>query len=200
MNKLKLSGLIFFLAGSFVLMGIITAEAMYPTSYTTFKNEISDLGGTKPPNSLIYQPSASIFNTTFLLAGLMVLIATFYQHQYFKKLLFTIPVCLFGLGLTGIGIFPGNVSPYHGMSSMLTFLAGGLSPILSFKIVLAPFKYIGIVFGLVALATWFLAVFSPVMLFPVIGMGGTERWIAYPIMLWLTGFGGYLMSSNNKPY
>lgn len=27
-----------------------------------------------------------------------------------------------------------------------------------------------------------------------IGDGGTERWVAYPIMLWLIGFGGYLMN------
>jgi hypothetical membrane protein len=66
MNKLKLSGLLLFLAGSIALMGIITAEAFYPSSYTTFHSEISDLGATKPPNSLIYQPSASIFNITML--------------------------------------------------------------------------------------------------------------------------------------
>jgi hypothetical membrane protein len=197
MNKLKISGLLFFLGGSLVLMGIITAEAMYPPGYTTFKNEISDLGSTKPPDILIYQPSASIFNTTFLLAGIMVLVATYFQHPYFKKLIFTIPVLLFGIGLVGIGIFPGNISPYHNMSSMLTFLSGGLSPILAFKIVSAPFKFIGIVFGLVALATWFTAIFSPSILFSSIGMGGTERWIAYPIMLWLVGFGGYLMNKTN---
>jgi hypothetical protein len=35
--------------------------------------------------------------------------------------------------------------------------------------------------------------FSPATLFPFIGMGGTERWIAYQIILWLTGFGSYFM-------
>jgi hypothetical membrane protein len=62
MNKLKLSGLLLFLAGSFALIG-----------YTTFHSEISDLGATKPPNSLIYQPSTSIFNVTMLCLPKMLL-------------------------------------------------------------------------------------------------------------------------------
>lgn len=80
MNKLKLSGLLFFFAGAIVLLGIITAEAFYPSGYTTFKNEISDLGATRQPNSVSYEPSSTIFNTIMLLAGLMVLIASLYQH------------------------------------------------------------------------------------------------------------------------
>ena len=194
MNNLKPSGLLYFLAGSLALMGIITAEAMYPAGYTTFNNEISDLGSTKPPNIIIHQPSASIFNATMFLVGLMSLIASFFQHKYFKKLLFTIPIMLFGLGLVGVGLFPGNVSPYHSMSSMLAFLSGGFAAIFSFKIVDAPFKYVGIAFGIIGLATWVMAVFAPNWIVPFIGLGGTERWIVYPVMLWLTGFGGYLMN------
>ena len=202
MNNLKFSGVLLFLAGSFALMGIITAEALYPsgTDYTTFNSEISDLGATRPPNSLIYQPSSSIFNTTMLLSGLMTLTATFYQHRYFKKLLFSIPLGLFGLGLVGIGIFSGNKAPYHGMFAMLTFLSGGLSAIASAKIASAPFKYIGILFGSVALFTWFAAMFVSHIIFPVIGIGGTERWVVYPIVLWITGFGGYLMNTTTNKY
>lgn len=194
MNQLKLCGLILFIGGSLALMGIITAEAMYPSGYTTNANEISDLGATKPPNSVSFQPSAGIFNTTMLLAGALILVAAFFQHTYLKKFLFSIPLLLFGLGLMGVGIFPGNKGAYHGLSAMLAFLSGGVCAITSFKIVSAPFKYIGILFGLIALASWFTAVLSPGTLFPVIGIGGTERWVAYPIMLWLTGLGGYLMN------
>jgi len=47
MNNLKISGLLFYLSGAIVLMEIITAEAMYPSGYIFFKNEISDLRATK---------------------------------------------------------------------------------------------------------------------------------------------------------
>lgn len=194
MHKLKLSGILLFLAGSFALMGIITAEVFYPSGYTTFNSEISDLGATKPPNSLIYQPSASIFNITMLLSGLMTLTATFCQHKYFKKLLFTIPLGLFSLGLVGIGIFSGEKAPYHGIFSLLTFISGGLAAITSFKVVSAPFKFIGIVFGAISLTTWCAVVFAPNIIVPFIGLGGTERWLVYPIVLWVTGLGGYLMN------
>lgn len=191
---LKRSGALYFLAGSVVLMGIITAEALYPAGYSTANSEISDLGSTVPPASLVYQPSASIFNGTMLVAGFMVLIATTYLHKFFRKLLVTIPLGLFGLGLVGIGFFPGNHVPYHNLFAMLAFLSGGVSALAAFKISSGPVKYISVVFGSIALAIWFIAIFSPSTLFSVIGDGGTERWVAYPIMLWLTGFGGYLMN------
>jgi hypothetical membrane protein len=194
MNNLKISGTLYFLAGSLALMGIITAEAMYPSVYTTFNNEISDLGSTKPPTVIIHQPSAHIFNITMFLVGLMSLVASYYQHGHFKKWLFTIPIMLFSLGLVGVGLFPGNISPYHGMSSLLAFLSGAIASIFSFKIITAPLKYIGIVFGIIGLSTWCIVVFTPNWIVPFIGLGGTERWIVYPIMLWLTGIGGYLMN------
>ena len=199
MQNLKLPGVLLFLAGSIALMGIITAEALYPsgTGYTTFNSEISDLGATKPPNSVIYQPSSGVFNIAMLLSGLMTLTATFFQHKHFKKMAVSIPLSLFGLGLIDIGIFSGDKVTYHGMFAMLTFLTGGLSAILAFKIVSTPFKYIGILFGSISLATWAAAVFIPNIIFPFIGMGGTERWLVYPIVLWITGLGGYLMNTTN---
>jgi hypothetical membrane protein len=94
----------------------------------------------------------------------------------------------------GIGIFSGEKAPYHGIFSLLTFISGGVSAIVSFKIVSAPFKFIGIVFGAISLLTWCAVVFTPNMIVPFIGLGGTERWLVYPIVLWLTGLGGYLMN------
>lgn len=194
MNNLKIAGFIFFIGASISLMGIITAEAFYPSAYTTFKNEISDLGSTKPPNNIIFQPSASIFNFTMSITGLLILVASFYQHKHFKKFLFTIPVVLFGLGLVGVGLFPGNISPYHGISSLVAFLSGGIAAICSSKITSTPFKLIAVAFGITGLTVWIIVVFASYLIVPFIGLGGTERWIVYPIMLWLMGLGGYLMN------
>jgi hypothetical membrane protein len=190
MKNIKLAGTLLFLAGSIILMGIITAEAFYPSGYTTANSEISDLGATVRPNSVTYQPSATIFNYTMMIAGLMIAVAAMLQHKWFKKYLFTIPLLLLGIGMLGVGFFPGNKDPYHGIFALLTFNMGGLMAIASFKIVSAPFKYIGIVFGLITINTlWTASVFIP-----IIGDGGTERWVAYPVVLWLTGIGGYLLN------
>jgi hypothetical membrane protein len=194
MSNKKIAGALLFLAGSIILMGIITAEAFYPAGYTTANSEISDLGATIRPNSVTYQPSATIFNFTMMLAGLMIAIAALLQHKWYKKYLFSVPLLLLGIGMLGVGLFPGNKDPYHGMFALLTFNMGGLMAITSFKIVSAPFKYIGIVFGLITIITLWTASFF----IPIIGDGGTERWVAYPVVLWLTGIGGYMLNETNS--
>jgi hypothetical membrane protein len=198
MNTLNRAGLLYLIAGSLALMGIITAEAFYPAGYTTFNNEISDLGSTKPPVIVIHQPSAHIFNYSMLAVGLMILVASIYQHLHFRKWLFTIPVMLFSLGLVGVGLFPGNISPYHGISSLLAFLSGSVAAIVSFKIIAPPFKCMAMAFGIIGIATWFIVVFAPNVIVPFIGLGGAERWIVYPVMLWLIGLGGYLMNAKKQ--
>jgi hypothetical membrane protein len=194
MSNKKIAGALLFLAGSIILMGIITAEAFYPAGYTTANSEISDLGATIRPNSVTYQPSATIFNFTMMLAGLMIAIAALLQHKWYKKYLFSVPLLLLGIGMLGVGLFPGNKDPYHGMFALLTFNMGGLMAITSFKIVSAPFKYIGIVFGLITIITLWTASFF----IPIIGDGGTERWVAYPVVLWLVGIGGYMLNETNS--
>jgi hypothetical protein len=80
------SGLLFFLAGAIILMGIITAEIFYPAGYSTANSEISDLGATRPPHSVSYQPSASIFNLTMIVGGLLIIFASsilFYEKNGF---------------------------------------------------------------------------------------------------------------------
>ncbi len=191
MNKnIKTAGLLLFLAGSIIIMGIITAEAFYPAGYTTTNSEISDLGATVRPNSVSYQPSASIFNYTMMLAGLLITIAAFLQHTWYKKYLFTVPLLLLGIGMLGVGIFPGNKDPYHGIFALLAFNMGGLMAIASFKIVSVPLRYIGILFGSITIVTlWTASIFIPIL-----GDGGTERWVAYPVVFWLMGLGGYFLN------
>jgi hypothetical membrane protein len=191
MKNISLSGTLLFLSGSIILMGIITAEAFYPSGYTTANSEISDLGATIRPNSVTYQPSANIFNYTMMLAGLLTAVAAWLQHKWHGKYLFSIPLLLVGVGMLGVGFFPGDKDPYHGMFALLTFNMGGLMAITSFKIVSAPFSYIGIVFGLITIITLWTASFF----IPIIGDGGTERWVAYPVVLWLTGIGGYMLNA-----
>ena len=188
-ERLAAAGLLLFLAGVIVFMGIITAETYYPPGYNTHDNEISDLGATRPPDSVITQPSAAIFDTTMIVTGIFILAATFFIHLEFRKLLVTIPLGLFGLGALGVGIFPGNFSVLHPIFALLTFTAGGVAAIVSFKIVRPPLRYVFILLGAVSLVfLFFSGLFTDSL-----GKGGTERWIAYPIVFWMTGLGAYLL-------
>lgn len=189
----NIAGALLFCAGVLAFLGIITAETLYP-GYSTSQNMISDLGATEPPNSIIIQPSSSIFSGSMAVCGLLVTIASYFVHRAFSRKAVTLPLGLFGVGVLGVGIFNGSYGTIHGIFALLTFIMGGLAAISSFRIERAPLNYFSVALGGIALMNlslyYILGNASP---FTVFGIGGLERWIAYPILLWLIGLGGYLM-------
>jgi hypothetical membrane protein len=184
------SGVLLLLAGAAILMGIITAEALYPAPYHTDTNTISDLGGTEPPEGLVLQPSAAIFDTTMVVAGLLVVVAAVLSRR-------SITTLLLGLGILGVGVFPGNTSP-HPYFALLAFAAGGCAGIASARAAPPPLRYVLAGLGTIALAALvaglFLLEWSPIA---ALGRGGIERWIAYPVVLWLVIFGTHLVSRSS---
>jgi hypothetical membrane protein len=136
-------------SGVLVLMGIVTAEALYPGAYRTDVNTISDLGGTRPPDSVVLQPSATIFDVVMVVSGTMIIVAALLLRRASRAaMVFT---ALLGLGVLGVG---------RGVVALVA-LAVGL----------------------------FLLDWGPVA---ELGEGGIERWVAYPIVLWLVGLGGHI--------
>jgi len=192
-----IAGVFLFLVGGIALMGIITAEVLYP-DYSA-QQEISDLGASRPPDSVIHEPSSTIFNLTMMICGAMMLISTFLIHRIYEDRIFTIFLGLFGLGIFGVGIFPGNITPWHMIFAMLTFVSGGFVPIFSAKVVRKPFKYLGLIYGIISLGFLFSTVFlgdaNPLNF---LEFGGIERWVVYPLLLWITGFGGYLLGDTES--
>lgn len=193
-RSLLAGGTLLVLAGSTILLGIITAEALYPGVYRTDENTISDLGGTRPPASVVLQPSAGIFDTTMVVTGLAILVAAYLVHRALRRPVATIPTGLLGLGVLGVGVFPGNTGP-HPIFALLAFVAGGIAAVASARLVEPPLRYVFTGFGLVALTALatglFLLGWDPVA---QLGEGGVERWVAYPIVLWLVGFGSHVMT------
>ncbi|ELZ74142.1 hypothetical protein C455_18331 [Haloferax larsenii JCM 13917] len=192
-----LAGALLFLFGLVALMGIITAEAFYP-GYNAGVQEISDLGATRPPNSVILQPSASIFNTTMMVSGVLALAATYFVHQAFRDRVVTVALGLLGLGVLGVGVFDGSEAPMHGIFALLTFFSGAVSAVVASRVIETPFKYLSVaVGGFVLLLLGSLIVLGLLGIphpLAFLGMGGVERYVAYPTLLWTLGFGGYLMA------
>jgi hypothetical membrane protein len=195
----RLAGLALFSGGVILMMGIITAEALYPVAYSTFGNEISDLGGTRPPEGLVFQPSATIFNLSMLLAGLLVTTGAVLSHRAFGRWLATLPIAVLGVGAILVAVFPGNTGTPHALSAMVAFFAGGIAAVLSSTVVRPPFRYALLALGIVnlaCLASYFtLGETNPMW---ALGVGGAERWVAYPEILWMLGFGGYLAGSSER--
>lgn len=184
------------LAGVVAFMGIVTAEVLYP-DYST-RQEISDLGSTVPPDPVIVEPSATIFNTTMLATGALILVGAAFVRRALARRTLTVPLAVFGAAVFGVGVFPGNVTPWHGLFALLTFVSGGVTAVLASRVVDGPFAGLSLLLGGVSLAVlasvflYGLVLAGPSPL-AVLGAGGVERWVAYPLLLWVTLLGGYLL-------
>jgi hypothetical membrane protein len=197
-RRMVAAGVLLTITGIGLIMSILTNEALYPADrhYSTFANSISDLSGTRPPNSYMVEPNRAIFIATMAVCGVLVLVATYLLWPVIQRRRVVIGLGLFGTGLVGIAVFPGNVVGWHPLFAMLCFLGGSVTAVMSRKVLAAPVRYFALGLGAIALvATFFgLETFETTGLQATIGYGGTERWIAYPVLLWLVIFGTVLMS------
>lgn len=188
------AGVLLLLAGFIAFMGTITAEALYPEGYSTAKNAISDLGATAPPDSVIEEPSATIFDTAMIVTGLLVLGAALCLERGFRRAAVAILTGLTGLGILGVGVFPGNYGNIHTIFALLIFSAGGLAAIVSRTVQNQPFSVVSTILGVISLGMLVLyMILGDSGPLAGLGIGGIERWIAYPVLLWTMSFGGYLM-------
>jgi hypothetical membrane protein len=184
------------LAGAAILLGFITAEALYPGLYTTHANTVSHLAASEPPASVVLQPSAAIFNLTMVVTGAMILAGAWFAARALGRGAVLVPTALLGLGCVGVGVFPLTDPAPHTLFALTAFLAGGVAVIVSSRVTAAPFRQLWALLGAVALAATALGVlfleWAPVA---ALGEGGIERWIVYPIVLWLVAFGSYLLAA-----
>jgi len=193
----KLAGLLLLVAAAQFLMGMLFAEALYP-GYSISGNYISDLGafcnGVFPAAGVcvIYQPTSTIFNSSVFLLGLLLVIAAYVFWRPLRWRTFSLLVLLTGIGAMGVGVFPETFPVAHEITSDIAFIFAGISAIWAYRLAKSPMSYLSVILGVVNLVA--VVLFTANILFGL-GVGGMERTIVYPVVLWAVGFGGYLMSS-----
>jgi hypothetical membrane protein len=203
MIDLNIAGSLLFISGVVSIMGIITAETTYP-GYSTRTNYISDLAATRPPNSVIKQPAATIFTITVVFCGVLTLASAYFVYRGLGQgnsvAALALLIALSGIGALGAAAFNEQHLAFHSLFSFLSFITVSLAAIVSYFVSRAPFCYFAVILGIIALVNFgMLSVVSarygeeagPIA--SRIGPGGVERWISYPITLWSIGFGAYLM-------
>jgi len=185
----KVAGSLILVGAAQFIVGMILAEVLY-SGYNVADNYISDLG---------VGPSALIFNSSIFLFGLTVVAASYCIWRILGEKLFTklfmILFFLAGIGVMGVGIFTEDAGVIHTIVSFIAFFFGGLSAIAAYKLEKPPLNYISIIMGIITLTA--LVLFATDN-FLGLGKGGMERMIAYPLVLWAIGFGGYLIGSEDK--
>jgi hypothetical membrane protein len=181
----KVAGALFFVAASQFVIGMVVAEARY-AGYSISANYISDLG---------VGPSAMIFNSSVFLMGLMILIGAYFVQRAFNIKLLTLLLILTAIGTMGVGVFTEHYGKVHLVVSLIAFLFGGLSSIASYTLVKRPFSIIAVILGLMALGA--LGLYGA-QIYLGLGVGGMERMIVYPILLWGAAVGGYLLANHEN--
>ncbi|VVB61958.1 Uncharacterised protein [uncultured archaeon] len=181
----KVAGVLFIIASSQFILGLIVAEALYP-GYSISTNYISDLG---------IGPSSTVFNVSIFLIGLLSIIGAYFLQRAFHHKEVTISLTIAALAAMGVGIFTENSEPMHMLVSLLVFLFGGLSAIFSYRLMKNPFNIIVILLGLMSLL---MLIFFIGNFYLGLGVGGMERMIVYPILIWMIGSGGFLIAFPEK--
>jgi hypothetical membrane protein len=193
-------GVLLFAGAAAVLMGIITAEALYPSAahYNTRTSTVSDLAAMRPDN-IVRQPSALIFNATMILAGLAFAVAAYLLHRQGRGRRLTVPLGLLGSGMVGVGFVPGYHLALHTLFAMTAFVAGGVGALLTAKSHAGALRAIFRCLGVVSLASLaigsFLIEWGPVAR---VGEGGAERWVIYPVIFWVVALGVGLLTTNER--
>jgi hypothetical membrane protein len=185
-----------FAGAAVVLMGIITAEALYPgdADYNTRTSTVSDLAAMRPDN-IVRQPSALIFNATMIFAGLAFVLAAYLLHREANEGRLTVPLALLGSGMVGVGFVPGYHLAFHTLFAMTAFVSGGVGALLTARSHNGALRTMFRCLGIVSLSSLvigsFLMEWAPVAR---VGEGGVERWVIYPVIFWVVAVGVGLLT------
>ena len=190
----KLAGTLLFVGGVQWFLVIVIAEGLHP-GYNSGVHYVSSLG---------VGITALFYNLSLVLLGVTIVAGTYLIQRAFGSRLFFVLFTVTGLATMGVGLFPENVRPMHGIVTPIALLFGGLSAIASYKLQKPPLSYASVVLGALSLVASVL--FYPYLGLPResvttylgLGKGTMERIVIYPILLWTIGFGSHMISSNSQ--
>lgn len=190
----KIAGIILIIGSLQFLLAVNLAEALF-TGYSVGQNTLSHLGGSMP----LVEPSATIFNLSVIILGILSLIAVYLILKSGGCRLFSSCLAISAIGAIGVGIFPAYTGDPHLFFSVLTFLFGSLAVIFSYRLGLnIPMVIVSMILGMLSLLTLIslliLGTGASNPLISHLGIGGTERFIAYPSIFYIIALGGYLTS------
>jgi hypothetical membrane protein len=179
------------------------AGQTYKTAYSLRFNTISDLGNTMCgtySGRYVCSPLHNLMNASFIVLGVTMTSGALLIYQEFRRDAMTLIgfsfMALAGFGTLIVGLFPENTVTFlHTSGASLPFVLGNTALIILGVSLAIPklLRCYTLLSGLVALTA---LVFFYTQHYLGIGIGGMERFVAYPQTLWLIVFGLYISSSH----
>jgi hypothetical membrane protein len=187
----KIAGALLFIGGVQWFLAIILAEGLHP-GYNSAVHYVSSLG---------VDVTSLFYNASLLIMGASIVAGAFLIWRALGSRLFFVLLTITGLATLGVGLFPENVRPLHGIVTPIALLFGGMSAIASYRLQEPPLSYVSVLLGALSLAAGI--IFNPYLGLPRestitylgLGKGTMERLVIYPILLWIIGFGSHLAGS-----
>ncbi len=186
----------------YFIVQIMAAET-YKTAYSLRFNTISDLGNSVCgiySGRYVCSPLHNLMNVSFIVLGITMASGALLIYQEFKRDTMTLIgfscMALAGLGTVTVGLFPENtISVLHILGAGLPFLIGNIGLLILGTSLILPklLRYYTLLSGVVALVA--LVPFYTQHYFGL-GIGGMERFVAYPQTFWLIAFGLYISSNH----
>jgi hypothetical membrane protein len=188
-EDLRVPGLLLFLLSA-QFMTVIMLGASIAPGYHYNEAAISDLG--------VIGETALLFNASLIVVGVLNLAGGYLFYRWHAKAWLLALFGLAGIGAAGAGAVSLNTSDLHSIFALVAFVFFNLEAIGCAAVLPGPMKVISALAGSIGVVFVVLMVIGDggnTDAFGVIGHGGTERMIVYPVMLWMMALGGYLMAS-----
>ncbi|HXW67929.1 MAG TPA: DUF998 domain-containing protein [Thermoplasmata archaeon] len=196
-------GAILYIVGviEFIVGMVVTQLGYSGTTYSLTRNYISDLGAyycgvyhasVYPPNGIyVCSPLHEVFNVSIILMGLLLVVGTLLIRTGFPaRATRSIGLGLLviaGIGAIGVGLAPEDYNTtVHVISAGIAFLLGNLALIVLALAMFRDTRWDGYraytllsgVVGLIAFGLFYAGIWGP------LGVGGMERLIVAPLLLW----------------
>jgi len=185
----RLPGVLFLTIGAAFLIVTMLAASMAP-GYDFHGGKISDLG--------VIGETAGLFNVLLVVIGLLNGAGGYMVLRQVGHAWLLATFLLAGIGAIGAGIFPLNTGGLHSTFALLAFVLFNLEALAMASVLRGPMRLLSVAAGIVGVIYVVVMVIGDggnPAIFGAIGHGGSERMIAYPVMLWLLALGGYLLGS-----
>jgi len=172
---------------------ILIAESLHP-NYNGAFYYVSSLG---------VGNTALLYNSSLLLLGVAVFVASCLIYRFFASKVFFFLLTITSLATMGVALFPEG-QPLHGIVTPIALLFGSFSAIMSFKILRSPLAYVFVILGIMSFSAGIL--FNSYVGLPResfttylgLGKGTMERLIIFPLVFWILSFGNHLVEPSNR--
>jgi hypothetical membrane protein len=203
------AGFLFVLGSMLFLLLTTAAEAVYP-NFSLLTNSISDLAAIGARTMVIEEAAVLGLSICWLFGA-------YYLFRNTGRRGVMILNMAPGAGFLLAGLSPENFNlVLHSIGALVGFPLGAIAVIMSYRLIHTPLKYFSAALGALSLVATFVTFAGQQIVGPcgacignspgyvqsldqlILGLGGWESMIIFPFLVWLIGFGSYLLASDNS--